>query len=870
MKSPNDQSAAAALRLQAETIAREDAVRLPEDLEAMSPEAVRRALHELRVHQIELEMQNEELRRAHQELAEARSRYFDLYDLAPAGYCTIGENGLILEGNLTIATLLGVTRHDLDNARISRFITKQDQDVYYNCFKQLFRTNAPQECELRMVKKDGTAFWAHLAATIVPGIAGDPVGRMILVDISERKRTEESLLASAEQFHTLAELAPVGIYLTDPAGNCEYANPAWCRMAGMTQAEALGQGWINGLHPEDRERVFASWQTMVSAQTRWELEYRFLNRDGGVTVVYGLAAAQHDASGRTVRYIGVNTDITARKRAEAALIASEARFREIIDRLPVPLAMNDEQQRITFLNPAFVQLFGYAREEIPTLAQWWPKAYPDPGYRQSVAAAWQAELERATRTGTAFSPQEATVVCKDGTGKTVLVSAVAFPNSVENTHLVVFYDISERKQAEAELRLHREHLEELVQQRTAELAESRDQAQAANRAKSVFLANMSHELRTPLTAVLGFSEIVSRDPAIPGRVRENMAIVLRSGEHLLALINDILDLAKIDAGRTEIELHDVDLGELVHDVVSMMRGRAEVKGLRLVIDQAPGFPCFVNTDPGKLRQILVNLVGNAIKFTSAGQIAIRLAAETTPDGYRLTIKVEDTGIGIPKNDQDRIFRPFEQVGDNVIDGTGLGLTITRQYVEMLGGRISVDSEPGQGSCFSFTIPAGRVSAATAQALPIHQHPVSIASTTAGIRILIVEDQPDNRQLLVCFLGHYGFQLREAATGQEAIAIFHEWRPHLIFMDRRMPVMDGLEATQRIRTLPGGGDTIIIAVSAHSFKQEQQEMLAAGCTDFLAKPFGADALLTLLKNHLHLELVYMDEPVAKPRGSASLQ
>jgi PAS domain S-box-containing protein len=739
MKNQNGRSVTAAdLRLQAETMARENAPRLPEDLETMSPEAIRQALHELRVYQIELEMQNEELRRAQRELDEVRIRYFDLYDLAPVGYCTIGENGLIQEANLTIASLLGVTRNDLVKSLVSPFIIKEDQDIYYKFFIRLFQTDAPQECELRMVKKDGTEFWAHLAATTAQDADGYAVCRMVLGDITARKLAEESLLAGAEKFRTLAELAPVGIYLTDPAGNCEYANPAWCKMAGMTQAEALGQGWINGLHPEDRARIFASWQAMVSARTRWELEYRFLNRDGGVTVVYGLATPQHDASGRIVRYVGVNTDIT------------------------------------------------------------------------------------------------------------------------------------ERKQAESEVLLYRNHLEELVALRTVELVESRDQAQAANRAKSIFLANMSHELRTPLTAVLGFSEIVSLDPAIPSRARENLLIVLRSGEHLLALINDILDLAKIDAGRVEIELHDVDLGELIDDVMNMTRGRAETKGLRLILDQASHFPRFVTIDPGKLRQIIVNLVGNAIKFTQTGQITIKMTTEDTSAGQVLSVEVRDTGIGISRADQERIFLPFEQAMTQVSGGTGLGLAITRQYVQMLGGRIAVDSRPGEGSCFSFTIPAGRVNTDTVQELSIHRHPVRIASPTADLRILIVEDQPDNRLLFKCFLKPLKFQLCEATNGQEAVTVFQEWRPHLIFMDRRMPVMDGLEATRQIRALPGGTDTVIIAVSAHSYKEEQREMLVAGCSDFLSKPFGEDDLLILLKKHLHLELVYADDKIPQPLTANDLR
>ena len=429
--------------------------------------------------------------------------------------------------------------------------------------------------------------------------------------------------------------------------------------------------------------------------------------------------------------------------------------------------------------------------------------------------------------------------------------------------------ITEHKQTEVELVQHREHLEEQVQRRTTELAEARDQAQAASRAKSAFLANMSHELRTPLNAVLGFAQIMSSDRTISAQAKENLSIILRSGEHLLALINDILDLSKIEAGRSNLDLHDVDLDLLIQDVADMMRFKAETKGLRLVIEQSAEFPRFASVDPGKFRQILVNLVGNGVKFTKAGQVAVRLDAKPAPDGYLLNIEVRDTGIGIAKSDFELVFRPFEQIGAKTIEGTGLGLAITRQYVQMLGGEISIDSELGKGSCFHFTLPVGRVGSDSAQALAGHRAPVGIGSPTAEIRLLIVEDQPENRLLIRCFLEPFGFQLCEATNGQEAVAAFEEWRPHLIFMDRRMPVMDGMEAIRRIRMLPEGRGTVIVAVSAHSFKEEQQEMLDAGCDDFLGKPFGLTDLLALLKKHLHLDLVYGDVAAASPAGRRPL-
>jgi CheY-like chemotaxis protein len=376
---------------------------------------------------------------------------------------------------------------------------------------------------------------------------------------------------------------------------------------------------------------------------------------------------------------------------------------------------------------------------------------------------------------------------------------------------------------------------------------------------------MSHELRTPLTAVIGFAQMMAHNPIASVREKKNLDIILRSGEHLLSLINDVLDFSKIEAGRIDQDLRDVDLCELFCDVTSMMRDRAERKGLQLIVNQTPAFPRFANTDAGKLRQVIINLVANAIKFTTAGRITIDLDARLVQDGYLLTIDITDTGIGISKDKRDLIFLPFVQAKSRLLEeGTGLGLAISRQYVEILGGVITVDSELNQGSRFRIAIPAGLANVDSVQALEEHPRRIGIESPTSDIRILIVEDQQENLQLINSLLSHFGFQIREAVNGQEAVAAFQEWQPHLILMDRRMPVLDGIAATRQIRALPGGGNPVIIAVSAQTFKNDQQEMLGAGSNGFLSKPFSIDEMLKMLGDQLKLKLRHA-EPPAKARS-----
>ncbi|MER2603751.1 MAG: transporter substrate-binding domain-containing protein [Candidatus Competibacter phosphatis] len=421
-------------------------------------------------------------------------------------------------------------------------------------------------------------------------------------------------------------------------------------------------------------------------------------------------------------------------------------------------------------------------------------------------------------------------------------------------------EIARRQRIEADLR----SSEAELKASEVELRRSRDAADSANRAKSMFLANMSHELRTPLNAVLGFSEMLARDRNATEDQKQKLGIINRSGGHLLEMINDILDLSKIEAGKTELAREPFELPRLLEDIGTMIRPRAESRGLSLTVDIAPDTARFVEADESKLRQILINLLGNSVKFTREGGVTLRARTRAEEGRTWLDLEVEDTGSGIPPESLETIFQPFVQAHAAADGkGTGLGLAITRSFVQMMGGRIAVASEPGQGSVFRVGVPL-ELSSAEAVAAP--EAPAfdvaGLAEGQAAPRILVVEDVLENRLLVTGLLEQAGFAVHEAGNGEEAVTLFQRWRPNLVLMDMRMPVMDGFEATRRIRALPGGATVRIVALTASVFKEQRAEILEAGCDDIVPKPFHAKDLFAMLERFLGVRYRYAAAEAAR--------
>lgn len=392
------------------------------------------------------------------------------------------------------------------------------------------------------------------------------------------------------------------------------------------------------------------------------------------------------------------------------------------------------------------------------------------------------------------------------------------------------------------------------------LEQKAQEALAANRAKSAFLASMSHELRTPLNTILGFAQLMTRDRLLNSSQRENLAIISRSGEHLLTLINDVLSMSKIEAGRIILTENSFDLYSLLDSLEEMFRLKAKSKGLEFMFERSLKVPQYIYTDESKLRQVLINLLGNAIKFTETGRVILRVKADEKQnhEPSLLTFEVEDTGSGIAPVDLGKLFKPFVQTeaGQKSHQGTGLGLSISQQFVHLMRGQITVSSTPSQGTIFSFDIQASPAQMPQVET-KIERRAIALAPDQPSYRILVVEDKPENRQLLVKLLTSLGFDVHEAENGQEGIALWHTWEPHLIWMDMRMPIMDGYEATRQIKAHLKGQATVIIALTASAFDEEQAIVLSTGCDDFVGKPFREQVILEKMAKHLGVRYLYED-------------
>ncbi len=684
----------------------------------------------------------------------------------------------------------------------------------------------------------------------------ETAAKVILVALG-RAKERRAMAAGQERMRVLTEIldeAPAGILVVDPRGRTLYANRHVAAMHGYTVVELSSLSLFDLIPPEDHP-VRRAGIDDVFEKGGASLESWHVRKDGTRIRVHVRILETH--WGRQPALLSVQTDLTERDRAEAERRtaeekrrASERQFASAFEYASIGKTILSLDGSFLRVNRMLCQITGYTEEEL--LGRRWQ----DITHGDDVDADLASFRQLAAGAIDSYEIQKR-FVHKSGAQLWVLRSASLVRDDLGAPQFIIsqIVDITARVRAEEEVDRHRRHLEELVATRTEELRRARDAADEANHAKSRFLANMSHEIRTPMNAILGFAQILLRDPSVTTEQRDHLETINRAGDHLMSLIDGILQLAKVESGHEALSVAPLDLWSLLDDLARLFLTRALDKGLDLALERDDDVPQHVLADAGKLRQIIANLLGNAVKFTSSGRVTVRVRTRTTDDGRRLVVEVADTGPGIDPSERSRLFQKFEQTatGRASNQGTGLGLAISRELVALMHGEIGVESEPGVGTVFRFEVPLTEVPAGQ-EAPRARPQSRRLAPGQRAFRVLVADDVEDNRTLLVKLLGSAGFETSQCPDGAQAVRRFDEWRPDLVLTDLRMPGMDGLEVIRRVRELAGGDAVKIVCVTASAYDTDEAAAMEAGADAFMKKPVRDVELLARIGELVGARLV----------------
>ena len=671
-----------------------------------------------------------------------------------------------------------------------------------------------------------------------------------------------------------------GIYGLDSRGDCTFCNRACLDLLGYERPEdLLGKNMHVLIHhsgedgrPQEEEdcRIYQAFRAGTGTHADDEVLWR---ADGACFAAEFWSYPQRD-EGRVVGAVVTFVDISERRRAEAEIRGQEALIRSLLDSIPDFVFIKDTAGVCLACNPPFAELVGRGREAI--VGRSTEELFPP------ELAAFFREQDRHILEER--RPRHNDEWLSHPDGRMILVDTLKTPYYGPTGELLGILGISRDLTARHDAEKAREavaarladalqeagRLNERLQKETERASALAREARTANAAKSSFLANMSHEIRTPMNAILGFSQLLLGDGGLTARQVDQLRAINRSGEHLLALINDILEMSKIEAGRVTLSPADVDLDGLLWDVETLFAQRAAEKGLALRLERAPDLPPRVVADESKLRQILINLIGNAVKFTARGGITVRVGGRPSAgDRTVLQVDVEDTGSGIPDEEIPHLFQRFEQTrtGREARTGTGLGLAISRGLARLMGGDITVASRPGAGTVFRVEVLVGRGAAAPALAGGPRANGLRLAPEAGRPKVLVADDVAENREILVGMLTRAGFEVSTASDGREAVGTFAAWRPDLVLMDLRMPGLGGLDAIRTIRKSPEGRSVPIVAVTASTFDEDRIQVEEAGGSGFVAKPFREAELLQTVGNLLGS--VFAAEGAAAPSSPGAL-
>ena len=818
-----------------------------------------------------------ELKEAEWELSEERSRYRSVVEDQTELICRFLPDGTITFVNQAYCRYFKQLRHDLLGRKFKSLIPANEQKKENEKTNLLFTPEKPVLTQEYQVEIDGKISWLQWTKR---GIF-DPDGKAIEIqaigrDITERVLAEKALRDREEQLELFFSQSLDGFFFmfldrpvrwndtVDKEEVLDYVfshqvitkvNDAMLTQYGATSEQFVGLT-PNELFAHDIAQGKEVWRRLFDGG-RLAIETDRRKLDGTQVWIEGDYICMYDSSNRIIGHFGVERDISDRKRAEEEIREMSATLQNAVE----GISRLDTRGRYISVNKAYASIAGYEVEE--TIGMKWQEII-HPSDRGKMMAMYQKMLETGKEEG------EAMGIRKDGSifyQQVVIIKAYDRHKNFIG-HYRFMKDITERKRAELELQ------------------QAKEAAEVANRAKSEFLANMSHELRTPLNGILGYTQILRKMPSLSQEQNESLAIIQNCGEHLLTLINDILDLSKIEAQRMELSLTEFELPGFIKSIADIFQLRAQQKNILFNYERVSPLPQCVRADEKRLRQILINLLSNAVKFTDKGKVTLKvgtvmdsgdwvsngdvLSAEQISDitllsQGKIRFQVEDTGIGIEEKELTQIFLPFHQVDTSLhaVEGTGLGLSITGKLVKLMGGEIHVKSIPGQGSVFWADLELAEIACPNKCFLAGESESQIVGYKGKKRKVLVVDDQSVNRKILAHLLVPLGFEFAEAADGRDCLQKAAEFQPDLILMDLVMPVMDGFEATRRLRDLPQLQEVVVVALSASVFDATQQESLGAGCNSFIPKPIQVKQLLERLRLHLGLEWIYDRNPGQQP-------
>ncbi|MDT8405917.1 MAG: PAS domain S-box protein [Methylococcales bacterium] len=769
------------------------------------------------------------LARSHQQLQTERLWLESLLDHIPGLVFFKNPDGAFTFCNRGLEALLECPRQQVMGKTDEDFFTPEQAEQFRAHDQQVMSGAAALNNEEWITVADTGPRLFYTSKVAIRDALGQVQGVLgISQDITELRQAQQALQLRELDYRSAIETSPDGFLMVDSQGYILQVNQAYCRLSGY-QAEALVGRHIATLDVDDEQAVNIQMERIKSCG-QIHFERRHLSRDGGTWLADVMVSYVPAHGGRFYCFL---RDMTEQKQlAEQMRILSLA-----VEQSPASIVITDLDARIEYVNQAFQNNTGYSFEEVrgknPRILQSGKTAahqYDTLWTNLVNGKPWHGELLNRRKDGSEYI-------------ELAHMAPVRQANGAISHYLGIKQDITEQKRIEQELQQYREHLEERVRRRTEELEQERQRAEAANQAKSIFLANMSHEIRTPMNAIVGFSHLLAQETA-EAKTRERLAKIIDSGKHLLGIINDILDLSKIEAERLVLEQQPFNLLSCVDHAISLMSERMAAKGLQFsaeLDDQLASL--WLLGDSVRFNQIIINFLSNACKFTDQGQIVLRaLLLSQNEQTVSVRLEVTDTGIGIAADQQQAIFEPFQQGDVNtgrLYGGTGLGLAISRRLARMMGGEVGVVSTVGQGSRFWLQA-----------TLPITTRPEPVMALSDGpplgdARVLLVEDNALNQEVALALLQRLGLAVDSADNGQQAIDKVKQHHYDLVLMDLLMPVLDGLKATQAIRQLPTGKTLPIIALTANAFAESRQRCLDAGMNDFLTKPIDPEQLQQML-------------------------